>query len=148
MHNHIFSFSQKERISVINNLEYAFSRQEHVPERLNESAYQHHLASLIGGKLEHYIKGVGRIDIMTNDLAIEVKNTTHFIRALGQALCYAYSMGGSYLPTVALFGKENRRVIEIASYYGFLVLYTQPGEVWYIANKDELLVPDNSQRAF
>ena len=135
----IHDHSRKWLQDKLDYLEKGLNWQTNIPERLNEDAYRNHLHAIIGGKKEHYIRGVGRIDILNDYFCIEVKNSNGMMRAIGQAFCYWNAVGRYNVPTVAVFGKEKPKIIEIASYYGILVLQTRQFEPWYIVNKEEVI---------
>ncbi len=71
----------------------------------NESYYSDRIAVELDGKREVKVKG-GRVDILTEDYAIEVKKAPHWKHAIGQALWYAQQT--NKMPGIILIMQNSR----------------------------------------
>lgn len=140
--NHIFSFKKEEITNRINRLKKALNKQKNysnLPECYTEENFRDFLHVLVGGTKEFAIKGVGRIDILTDYFCIELKKAGSAKKALGQLLCYCYAVGGTVIPTLAIIGKMPPKILAICNYYGYLVLQASTNEQWVILNEYEIL---------
>lgn len=70
-----------------------------------ERDYQEHVNTVYQGKLEHRLKDNTRVDILTDDLAIEVDFAHKWYEAVGQA-CHYSSLTGKR-PAILLIVREN-----------------------------------------
>lgn len=139
---HIFQFRENKFVEKLNRLDYVLTekqRNRRIPVRLTEENHRDYLHGLIGGTREYKIPGIGRADILTDNFVIEIKRSSSAIRALGQALCYCYSIGSYAIPVIGLFGKEKPKFNEICSHYGFVLLYTDAQSPWRFVNKKQLI---------
>lgn len=91
-----------------------------------ESAYQAKCQEMFGGKREITVPGIGRIDLLTSDMVIEVKCKYLWKAALGQVLAYAVNYPG-YKRAIALTPDDSpykKEVIEeVCSKYQVSVIW-------------------------
>ena len=70
-----------------------------------ERDYQEHVNTIYQGKLEHRLKDNTRVDILTDDLAIEVDFAYKWYEAVGQACHYSVLTGKR--PAILLIVRQN-----------------------------------------
>lgn len=90
----------------------------------SESSYRNELQAILGGYAEIRTP-IGKIDLLTNDLVIEVKHySTHGNKsAIGQAICYSYYYP-DHRPAIALIGKPRSDMLSaICAEHGLLYFY-------------------------
>lgn len=98
---------------------------------LQEGDYRDWWAKVLDGETEYRLPDGGRVDVITADLAVEVKIATDWRQAVGQALAYAIPLGKA--PVIALYGSCNvgflGNVLAIAQQLQIRVLWC--GELAY-----------------
>lgn len=90
-----------------------------VPEGSYERAWVDALALHLGGETEVVIE-LGRVDVVTDELAIEVDRPHKWKEGLGQALYYARATGKA--PVVAFMGSVSDEIIEVLQAEGVRVI--------------------------
>ena len=78
---------------------------QHSHELRTERDYQDHVNSVYQGKLEHRLEDNTRVDILTDDLAIEVDFANKWYEAVGQA-CHYSTMTGKR-PAILLIVRDS-----------------------------------------
>lgn len=79
---------------------------------ITEKNIQNRLAAELRGKTEIVVENIGRLDILTNDEIIEVKEFSKWKHAIGQILSYAtkYPL---HKPRIHLYGEMNKDAYEV-----------------------------------
>lgn len=102
-----------------------------------ERAAQKDLCRLLVGREEVWCKPkrLGRIDILTRELIIEVKKyTSHNAKcAIGQVLVY-HALHPHLTPTIALIGKPVKLYNEVGKTHGLNVFWALPCGKWEIGH--------------
>lgn len=88
--------------------DYLLARMSNIrkPKNLIEKEIIYELHNYFGGEMEVIIPA-GRIDLITDDSIIEVKEINNWKHAIGQVLAYKESLSSDKEPVIFLFGEVN-----------------------------------------